>query len=94
MKIDEKTIKHVADIAKIKLTDEEIKKFESEFKKILEFFSEIQGIKKGSRVLYGTEKVNPLREDRKVKRFENVDKILGEVPEKEGKYVKVPKSLK
>lgn len=92
MEIDEKTIKHVADVAKLKLLDKEIKKFESEFKKILEFFSEIQEIKKGSKALYGTEKRNTLRKDQK-EEFKNVKKILKEFPKKVGKYVKVPKSL-
>jgi aspartyl-tRNA(Asn)/glutamyl-tRNA(Gln) amidotransferase subunit C len=44
MKIDEKLIKHVAEIARLDLSKKEINKFIPEFKEILDIFSEIDKV--------------------------------------------------
>lgn len=41
MKVDKVLIKHVAGLARLELTEEEVKKFEPQLKEILEIFSEL-----------------------------------------------------
>ena len=44
MEIDRKLLEHVADVARLKLNEEEIKKFLSQLKEALEFFSKLKEI--------------------------------------------------
>lgn len=44
MEIDHKLLEHVAELARLKLSEEEIKKFLPQFKEALEFFSQLKGI--------------------------------------------------
>lgn len=44
MEVDRKLLEHVAEIARIKLSEEEIKKFLSQLKETLEFFSKLKEI--------------------------------------------------
>jgi len=44
MEVDKKLLEHVAEVARIKLNDEEIKKFLPQLKEILEFFSQLKDI--------------------------------------------------
>ena len=45
MRIDRKLIEHVAEVARLKLTEEEIKKFTPQLKETLEFFSKLHEVK-------------------------------------------------
>ena len=51
MEIDRKLLEHVAIVARLKLTDEEIKKFLPQLKEALEFFSKLEEV--------DTDNVNP-----------------------------------
>ena len=44
MEVDRKLLEHVAELARIKLNDEEIKKFLPQLKESLEFFSKLKEI--------------------------------------------------
>ena len=44
MEVDKRLLEHVAEIARIKLSEEEIKKFLPQLKEILEFFSKLKEI--------------------------------------------------
>ena len=44
MEIDRKLLEHVADVARLKLTEDEIKKFIPQLKEALEFFSQLQEV--------------------------------------------------
>lgn len=44
MEVDRKLLQHVAEVARIKLDDEEIKKFLPQLKEALEFFSKLREI--------------------------------------------------
>ena len=44
MEIDRKLLEHVAEVARLKLTEEEIKKFLPQLKEALEFFSQLQEV--------------------------------------------------
>ncbi len=44
MEVDRKLLEHVAELARLKLNEEEIKKFLPQLKEILEFFSQLKEI--------------------------------------------------
>ena len=44
MEIDRKLLEHVAEVARLKLTEEEIKKFLPQLKEALEFFSQLKEV--------------------------------------------------
>lgn len=89
--VDKKIIEKVAEIARLKLSDEETERFEKEFENILEHFSILEKLKLKNEFGYATENVNVLRDDKK--RKQNAEKILKNVPKIEGKLLKVPKGL-
>ena len=45
MEVDRKLLEHVAELARLRLTEEEIKKFLPQLKESLEFFSKLKEIK-------------------------------------------------
>lgn len=44
MEVDEKLIRHIAELARLKLTDDEIKKFLPQLKEVFEVFSKLDEI--------------------------------------------------
>ncbi len=90
--MDKGTIKKVADVARLNLTDEEISDFGKDFDGILEQFSELHKEKFGE--LKTEEKPAILRNDET--HLDNViaEKILDNAPEKENNLYKVPKGSK
>ena len=96
MAIDKKQVEHIAELARIKLSDEEKEKFSKELSQILDYFETLKKV--------DTENVLPisqaagvknvLREDKEEKieeqaRDKRREKILKNVPEKEKDYIKV-----
>lgn len=93
MRVDEELIKHVADIARLKLTDAEIKKFLPELKEILDAFSKISevntdGIKPSFQPV---ELKNVMRED-KPKECLTQKEALKNTVSKDG-YIKGPRAV-
>jgi len=93
MIVDEKTVKKVAEVARLTLTEEEIKKFSQDLENILDAFKELEKV--------NTEKVEPtfqpieandvLRED-EVKKSLNQSLAISNVKlNKEDGYFKGPK---
>lgn len=93
-KLTAKQVKHVAKLARIELTSEEIEKFRSELAKILDYLDQIGEVDtQGIEPLWqptGLKSIFRIDEDRK---FEHVDKLLDSAPDKEGKEIRV-KSVK
>jgi len=94
MKVDKKTVEHVAKLARLGLTDEEKERFAGQLSKIIEFAETINKL--------DTENVPPtshaipmknvMRED-KVHIFAHTNAILNIAPEKEDNMFKVPRIL-
>ena len=94
MEIDRKLLEHVAEIARLKLTEEEIKKFLPQLKEALEFFSQLQEV--------NTDKVKPsfqpveirnvMRED-KEKECLSQDDALSLTEHKKDGYFKGPRAI-
>ena len=94
MEIDRKLLEHVAEIARLKLSEEEIKKFLPQLKEALEFFSQLQEV--------NTDKVKPsfqpveirnvMREDRE-KECLSQDDALSLTEHKKNGYFKGPRAV-
>lgn len=93
-------IKHIAKLARIKLTDKEEGKFEKELSSVLDFINQLNeadtsGVDPAYQI---TGLVNSHREDDYRKDFEIGEKLnerlIGQAPRKDGRFLKVPSVLK
>ena len=92
--ITKKSIEHLAELAKLELTDHEKEKFSGELKKILDHFDELQAVNTDNilPMTGGTELKNVLREDAPFteNHFADAERIHREFPDKERGFLKVP----
>ena len=94
MDIDRKLLEHVAEVARLKLTEEEIRKFLPQLMEALEFFSQLQEV--------NTENVNPsfqpveiknvMREDEE-KKCLSQDEALSLTEHKKDGHFKGPRAV-
>ena len=94
MEIDRKLLEHVAEVARLKLTEEEIKKFLPQLKEALEFFSQLQevntdGVKPSFQPV---EIKNVMREDYE-KQCLGQDEALSLTEHKKDGYFKGPRAV-
>ena len=94
MEIDRKLLEHVAEVARLKLTDEEINKFLPQLKEALEFFSQLQevntnGVKPSFQPV---ELKNAMREDYE-KKCLSQDEALSLTEHKKDGYFKGPRAV-
>jgi len=94
MKIDKELIKHVAETARLKLTDKEIEKFLPQLKEALEYFSKLNGIKTDNTKpsFQPVEIKNALRED-KEERCLSQEEALSLTEHKKDGYFKGPRAV-
>lgn len=90
--MDKQTIKKVAEVARLNLTDEEISGFSRDFDGILEQFSTLH--KENFENFSTEEKAVVIRKDETHLDKTIAEKILDNSPEKEGNMYKVPKGSK
>lgn len=91
MAISEEQVKHVAKLAKLSFTQEDLHDFTDQLGKIIdmvELLEEVdtQGVPFTSTA---TETINVMREDKSVEGW-NRDELMRNVPESEDGYIKVP----
>jgi len=94
MEVNKELLEHVAEVARVKLNDEEIKKFLPQFKEALEFFSKLKEI--------NTENVKPsfqpvelknaMREDKENECLSQDDALSLTEHKKDG-YFKGPRAV-
>ena len=94
VKINKELIEHVAEVARLRLTDKEIEKFSKELKEIIEAFSKIDKVDtKGVETsLQAVELRNVLREDKVEKSF-TPEEALNLTDHKKYGYFKGPKAV-
>lgn len=87
-------VQHVAKLAKLSFTDEELGKFTDEFGRIIEMVEQLQEIDtEGVKPTYhGNQLTNVLREDKAILRNKTKE-LLNNAPLAEGDYIKVPAIL-
>ena len=94
MEIDHKLLEHVAELARLKLSKEEIKKFLPQLKEALEFFSKLQGVDTGNAKpsFQPVELKNAMREDEEKKCLPQ-DEALSLTEHKKDGYFKGPRAV-
>lgn len=94
VKINKELIEHVADVARLELTDKEIENFSKELKEVIEAFSSIDKVDtKGIETsLQAVELKNMLREDKEEKSFTQ-EEVLSLTEHKKDGYFKGPKAV-
>lgn len=86
-------VNHIAKLARLGLSDEEVEKFQGELSSILDYVSQLQeaDLSNTEPISNITGAKNVLRKDlsRQESNAEEVNKILGEAPDTQGGYIKV-----
>ncbi len=90
--VSKDSVAHIANLAKIKISNEEIESFQKEMNKILDYFKMIDELNTDDteptwNIL---DQVNVLREDREKESFDQ-DTALKNAPQKERGYIKAPR---
>ena len=94
MSISEKDVRHIARLARLHITDDEVKLYQGQLGKILDSMQELRsadtaGVSAGSAILgptigMRTDEPHP---------FTDVESLLSQSPEREGPYFKVRKVI-
>ncbi len=94
MKVDKELIEKVASVARLKLTESEIKKFMPQMKDILDAFSKIDKVNtdKAKPSFQPVEMKNSLREDKKGKCLSQEEALSNTEHKKDG-YFKGPRAV-
>ena len=94
MQVDKKLLEHVADVARIKLSEEEIKKFLPQLKETLEFFSKLKEINTDNvkPSFHPVELKNAMRDDKEEKCLSQ-DEALSLTEHKKDGYLKGPRAV-
>lgn len=97
MKISEQEVRYVADLANLKLTDEEIGRFARDMDDILTHMDKLNELDTSevepmAQVLYDAEDTATLREDRERATLD-VEAVLENAPQSGAGYFKVPKVI-
>ncbi len=95
-KISKKEVEHIAELARIKLTKEELGKFQKELSSILDYVNKLSKVDtskiKPTAQVTGLKEIT--REDKSEKRDKNLrEKILDQAPSRKKDHFKVPKIL-
>ena len=94
MEVDKKLLEHVAEVARLKLTEKEIEKFLPQLKEALEFFSKLNEISTDSvkPSFQPVELKNVMREDKEKKCLSQEDALSLTEHKKDG-YFKGPRAV-
>ena len=89
--IDEDVVRHVANLSKIELSDEEVESFKMDFEKIIEFFNQLDEIDADVEPTYHVLPIkNVFREDEPKKGLERERALMNARHREEG-YFKGPR---
>ena len=93
-RISNDEVKKVAQLARLKLNESEIKQHASQLEKILDYIKQLEKINTQNIpcTTRAIEVVNVLRKDEK-KDYENSEELLDLAPSRENKFFKVPKIM-
>ena len=93
-KIDKEQVKHLADLAQLELSDEELDKFSAQLTSILGYIDRIKKVELKGELKRNFKKLNTFREDENpFEAGEHREAILEEMPETENNMLVVKKIL-
>ncbi|XJS10108.1 Asp-tRNA(Asn)/Glu-tRNA(Gln) amidotransferase subunit GatC [Aerococcaceae bacterium WGS1372] len=87
-------VKHVAKLAKLSFTDDELSDFTNDFGRIIEMVEQLEEVDtEGVKPTYhGNQLVDVMRDDIAIERNKTKE-LLSNAPESDGRYIKVPAIL-
>lgn len=89
--IDQKTIQHIAKLAKLKITDEDATTYGDQLSKVLSHFQKIESINtKGIEPLTTPTEIEFFSREDVVKKENAAEEMVANAPEKAGNLFKVP----
>ncbi|PIR92741.1 Asp-tRNA(Asn)/Glu-tRNA(Gln) amidotransferase GatCAB subunit C [Candidatus Falkowbacteria bacterium CG10_big_fil_rev_8_21_14_0_10_44_15] len=96
MKLSKQEIQHIADLARLELTDEELEKYGSQLSDVLNYIDQLKEVDTSN--IEPTAQVTGMENIMRADEAENwpldeTEAALGQAPEREGKYVKVRRVL-
>ena len=97
--LTEKEVQHIAKLARIKLTEQESKKFQKELASVLDFINQLDkaDTSQTEPAYQITGAINSFRTDEHRKDFEMNEelneKLIGQAPQKENRFIKVKSVL-
>jgi aspartyl-tRNA(Asn)/glutamyl-tRNA(Gln) amidotransferase subunit C len=94
MSVSESDVRKIAKLARLRLSDDEVKLYGGQLGKILDSMAELAGVDTAAvpPTASVTGAVNALRED-EPRPFEDREALLGQAPHREGPYFKVRKVI-
>jgi len=94
MRVDKELLQHVAVIARLKLTDKEIKEFIPELKEILEAFSKLDKVDtKGIKPSFQPVEIKDVTREDKIEASLTQEEALANSPNKKDGYFKGPRAV-
>ncbi|MFC1768813.1 Asp-tRNA(Asn)/Glu-tRNA(Gln) amidotransferase subunit GatC [Nanoarchaeota archaeon] len=94
MKVDEKLIKHIAEVSRLDLTPSEIKEFLPQLKEVLKSFSEMDKVDtKGAKPSFQPVEIKSVLRDDKEEECLSQDEALSNTKHKKDGYFKGPKAV-
>lgn len=92
MRVDAELVRHVADLANLRLTDAELKHYETQLSKIIGYVHQLSDLKLDSQEEYISDQPTPERND-VVATSLQVERVMAEAPRKIGTAFQVPRIL-
>lgn len=91
MNVDATLVRHIASLANLQLTEEELKHYETQLGNILGYVAQLNELKVGTEPTYSTA-ATPERDDKVVTSLK-VERVMAEAPQKVGTAFQVPRIL-
>lgn len=87
--ISKEEVKHIAKLARLELTDEEINKMQKDLSEILGYFDLLKKAPAATKETKAKNATNVLRKDEVISSYDKRDEIIGAAPDKKDDYIKV-----
>ena len=93
-KISEEEMKHIANLSRLTLSNDELQKYTKDMEEILEFANMINNVSTEglAETIAANERANVMRKD-EVKPFKNIDLLLSNAPSQDEGMFRLPKVL-
>jgi len=93
MKIDKDLVRKMAELSKVRLSEAEVSRLETEFSAMFDYFSSISDLGSGGEPLFYVAGGSGKRRDDRLKDCKEADAIVSQFARKEGRLLVAPKSM-
>ena len=94
MKVEKQTVKHIADLARIEMSEDEIEEFAPQLSSIFDYVEQVNELKlDGVEPMYNVHGSKDLEDEDLSRVFAHRDKIIANFPAAEGRFIKIRKVI-